>query len=390
VNDRLCELVGYTRDELLAMRVADLEVRLTPEELDHAWAGMRSGDRATGYGSLRHRDGHAIPVENHLTVVEEDGTRVFYALLRDVREREALEAQLLQAQKMEAVGQLAGGVAHDFNNLLQVIQGHVSLALDELPPGGPVREDLEAVHAAGERAVRLTRQLLAFSRKQLLQPRVLDPNEVVRDVVPMLRRLIGEDITVEARLAPAVGSVTADPAQLEQVLVNLAVNARDAMPRGGRVVIETEAVALGGDGTPGVRAPAAPGPYVRLTVRDTGVGMDEATRTRAFEPFFTTKPPGRGTGLGLSTVYGIVRQSGGRIAIESAPGAGTAVSVELPCTQAAPTADPARPVRAPGAATARSCSSRTRRPCASSCDACSRPTGTPSARRRPPTTRSAT
>jgi PAS domain S-box-containing protein len=248
----------------------------------------------------------------------------------DVTARHELEDRLRQAQKMEAVGRLAGGVAHDFNNLLQVIQGHARFALEALPEPGDLREDLEAVYAASERAARLTRQLLAFSRKQILQPRELDLNAVVRGVMPMLGRLIGEDIAVVTHLAPRLGAVTADPAQLEQVLVNLAVNARDAMPEGGTLGIETADVALDAAACERRDGPVAPGAYVRLAVRDTGAGMDEATRARAFEPFFTTKAPGKGTGLGLATVYGIVRQSGGCVTVSSAPDAGTAVVVELP------------------------------------------------------------
>jgi nitrogen-specific signal transduction histidine kinase/ActR/RegA family two-component response regulator len=269
----------------------------------------------------------------------------------DVTARHELEDRLRQAQKMEAVGRLAGGVAHDFNNLLQVIQGHARFALEALPEPGDLREDLEAVYAASERAARLTRQLLAFSRKQILQPRELDLNAVVRGVMPMLGRLIGEDIAVVTHLAPRLGAVTADPAQLEQVLVNLAVNARDAMPEGGTLGIETADVALDAAACERRDGPVAPGAYVRLAVRDTGAGMDEATRARAFEPFFTTKAPGKGTGLGLATVYGIVRQSGGCVTVSSAPGAGTTVVVELPRTSAPEPARPAADAPAPGRGT---------------------------------------
>jgi signal transduction histidine kinase/CheY-like chemotaxis protein len=248
----------------------------------------------------------------------------------------ALEAQLRQAQRMEAVGRLAGGVAHDFNNLLTLIRAHVRFALESAPPGGTWRDELGMVEQAAERAAGLTRQLLAFSRRQRLQPEVLDLNAVVRGLEPLLRRLIGEDIVVATRLAPALGAVSADPGQLEQVLVNLAVNARDAMPHGGRLEFATAEVVLGPEAAADADADGgdgelpAPGRYVRLTVRDTGTGMDEATRARAFEPFFTTKEPGRGTGLGLSTVYGIVRQSGGWVRLASAPGGGTVVTVDLP------------------------------------------------------------
>lgn len=247
----------------------------------------------------------------------------------DVQERRRLERQLLQAQRMESVGRLAGGVAHDFNNVLTAILGHTEIALNELAPDAPMREDLEQVKKAAERAAALTRQLLAFGRQQVLQPRVMDLNEVVADIEKLLRRLIGEHIDLRTVLDPHLGPVRADPAQIEQVIMNLAVNARDAMPEGGTLTIETANV----DILEGyVQEPVVlePGRYVMLRVIDTGVGMDEATRHRAFEPFFTTKEAGKGTGLGLATVYGIVQQSGGHVAIESEVGQGTTVSVYLP------------------------------------------------------------
>ena len=273
----------------------------------------------------------------------------------DVTERVTLEGQLRQAQKMEAVGQLAGGIAHDFNNLLTVITASTRFALEALPPGAVVREDLAAVDEAAGRAAQLTGQLLAFSRQQLLRPEVLDLNAVVRGIEPMLRRLIGEDIVVLTLLAPALAPVLADPGQLEQVLMNLAVNARDAMPQGGRLVIETATVEV----TPAEAArrggAVAPGAYLRLRVRDTGVGMDEATLARVFEPFFTTKEPGKGTGLGLATVYGIVQQSGGSVWVSSAPGQGTTFEVDLPQAVAAEVPDAASagdaPAVAPGSET---------------------------------------
>jgi two-component system, cell cycle sensor histidine kinase and response regulator CckA len=229
---------------------------------------------------------------------------------------------------MEAVGQLAGGVAHDFNNLLTVIRTYSEFLLEQLDAESPLRADTIEIQKAAGRAASLTRQLLAFSRKQALDPRSIDVNEIVRGMEPMLRRLLGEDIRIDLHPAPALGAVKADAGQLEQVVMNLAVNARDAMPQGGVLTIETALVQL----TEAVRSGhgVIPGPYVSLVVRDTGMGMDRATRARVFEPFYTTKEQGRGTGLGLSTVYGIVKQSEGYIWCESTEGVGTTFTVLLP------------------------------------------------------------
>jgi PAS domain S-box-containing protein len=267
---------------------------------------------------------------------------------QDITERHAAEEalrqseqQLRQAQKMEAVGQLAGGIAHDFNNLLTGILSYCDLILQEIRGGDPIRADLEQIRHAGLRAAGLTRQLLAFSRRQVLQPRVLSLNSTVAELDGMLRRLLAADIMLESELDPALGYVLADPGQIEQVLVNLVVNARDAMPRGGRVRIATANVRLAAEGEErpnGVR----PGVYVALSVTDTGVGMDLQTQARIFEPFFTTKEPGKGTGLGLSTVYGIAQQSGGHVTVESAPGQGATFTVYLPRHDAAAAAIPAR------------------------------------------------
>jgi two-component system, cell cycle sensor histidine kinase and response regulator CckA len=252
-------------------------------------------------------------------------------LLKNKTQREQLEGQLRQAQKMEALGRLAGGVAHDFNNLLTVIQGHSELLLDRLRPGEALYRNSEQIRKTAYRASSLTRQLLAFSRMQVLQPKALDLNELIADMGKLLRRLIREDIEFSLRLGDSLANVKADPGQLEQVLLNLTVNASDAMPLGGQLTIETRNIIVDLE-CARTRPAIEPGAYVLVSVSDTGHGMDAATKARIFEPFFTTKAPGKGTGLGLATVYGVVKQSDGFIWVESTPGNGSRFEIYLPQT----------------------------------------------------------
>jgi two-component system, cell cycle sensor histidine kinase and response regulator CckA len=244
-------------------------------------------------------------------------------------ERRKLEEQLLQSQKMEAIGRLAGGIAHDFNNLLTVIQGYSQLALNRARRGDPLHEDLSEIRQAGHRAAALTSQLLAFSRRQMVLPKILDLNTVVKNLEKMLIRVIGEDINLSVSLHPSLGLIQIDPGQIEQVILNLVVNARDAMPKGGKITIETENVQL--HEAQFLRPLSLePGAYIKLVVNDAGCGMDDYIQSHVFEPFFTTKEQGKGTGLGLSTVYGIVKQAGGEIIVDSEVGHGTTVTIYFP------------------------------------------------------------
>ena len=324
--------LGWQATDIIGRSIFDF---VHPDDREIAGARMaealqRPGDTIGHEVRFRHADGSWRNMEGFaVNRLHEPSVGAIVINARDVTERKRLEDQLRQSQKMEAVGRLAGGVAHDFNNLLTAILGYCNLMLDEIPPEDPLRQDLEEIRKAGDRAAALTRQLLAFSRRQMLQPQIIDINTLVQQMEKMLRRLIGEDLELVTTLGPALLPVKVDPASIEQVLVNLAVNARDAMPLGGRLTIETAMVDLD-NAYADSHATVIPGRYVMLAVSDTGEGMDAATRARAFEPFFTTKEQGRGIGLGLATVYGIVKQSGGYIWVYSEPGHGTVFKVYFP------------------------------------------------------------
>jgi len=337
VNQRLCDILGYSRPELLHMKVTEF---MRPEDLTGGEGCppeeilQHIGEWKEGIcrveRELRRKDGTMVWC--HLTlapVSDGSGTpEYFTAVVEDITERKRLEEQFLQAQKMRAIGQLAGGVAHDFNNLLTTILGYCELIQRKLPSNDALRGYVDEIAMAGQRAAALTSQLLAFGRRQILRPLPVDLNAVIEDMDKLLRRLVG-DVQLETRLDPKLATVRADQGQMEQVLMNLVLNARDAMPSGGRVTVETRNQWIEAGSAP-EQTGLAPGAYAVVAVSDTGVGMDAAVRAQLFEPFFTTKEKGKGTGLGLSTAYGIVKQSGGGITVQSEPGRGSRFEVYLP------------------------------------------------------------
>jgi PAS domain S-box-containing protein len=341
VNAALIRMLGYeSAADVLELDLAR-DVYADPAERDRLV--IRDSYTEHDYDEVeatwKRKDGRLLTLQLNVRAARDVAGRVEYyeTFVRDLTEQRRLQEQLVQSQKMEAVGRLAGGIAHDFNNLLTVITSYSDLLLEDLAPTDPKREDVEQVRHAADGAAALTRQLLAFSRQQVLAPRVVNLSAVVQGVEKMLRRVIGEDVDLVTSLDPDVGSVKADVGQLEQVLMNLAVNARDAMPAGGQVMLETANIEY----DPDYARDEAAGParrFVMLAVSDTGIGMDEATKARIFEPFFTTKGPGKGTGLGLATVYGIVQQSGGYIWVYSELGRGTTFKIYLPEVDAPPEA----------------------------------------------------
>lgn len=333
VNPEFTRLYGYTSEEVLGKTTPRVlkSGETDPERYATLWATIKNKQVAIWEVTNRTKDGRMVNIEGTINPILDERGEIagFLSIHRDVTMRKQLEVQYRHAQKMEAVGRLAGGIAHDFNNLLTVINGYSQMVLEQLRPDHPMHSQVDKIQKAGERAATMTRQLLAFSRQQVLAPQVLDLNKVVAGIDKMLGRLIGEDIELVMACSAGLWYVKADPGQIDQVIMNLAVNARDAMPHGGRLTIETANVTLG-EGEFGWRPVIEPGPYAMLAISDTGCGMTAEVKGRIFEPFFTTKEYGKGTGLGLSTVYGIVKQSGGYIFADSEPGKGTTFRIYLP------------------------------------------------------------
>jgi PAS domain S-box-containing protein len=332
-NPAFERVTGYSKEEVIGQTPRMLKSGKHDSEFyRQMWATITKGLVWSGHLTNKRKDGSLYEESATISPIRDTSGKItgFVAVKRDVTERLQLQEQLRQAQKLESIGRLAGGVAHDFNNLLTVINGYSRFLLKGLNDGDPLRIYADEISTAGERAASLTSQLLAFSRKQVIEPRVFDLNSTIRRAVPMLQRLIGEDIALKTHLDDSLGWVFADPDQMHQVIMNLAVNARDAMPDGGRLDIETSNVEVTAEGRTLFDPNALPGRYVLVTVTDNGNGMDETTRQKIFEPFFTTKGLGRGTGLGLATVYGIIRQGGGWIDVSSELGVGTSFKVYLP------------------------------------------------------------
>jgi len=341
-NQRLSELLGAPMSELIGRPVTDF---VTPEWIDRVRTRFQAEAGEPFEHLMQRVDGSRLEVESQAKVIDADGRRLRVTAIRDITRRKKLEADLLAAQRLESVGRLAGGVAHDFNNLLTVVLSLVDILLAR-PHAADQAEDLGQIRHAAGRAADLTQQLLAFARRKVIEPKVIDLNALTLNLEKMLRRLLGEHIELVTRLGPEVGAVLADPSQVEQVIMNLSVNARDAMPSGGSLIIETQNVELGAEYTT-THPEASPGPHVLIAVTDTGVGISPDALPHVFEPFFTTKGPHQGSGLGLATSYGIVKQCGGSIHVYSEEGRGTTFKVYFPrvfeavaCEQLAPRPTP--------------------------------------------------
>jgi PAS domain S-box-containing protein len=339
-NDSVCRILGYTRNELMGMNNRNYTDPKNSKNLYQAFNHVyRTGDPFKGFEwEIIRKDGTIRSVEASVSLIRNPKGEPtgFRGIVRDITEQKeagremiALQEELRQSQKMEAIGRLAGGIAHDFNNLLTVISGNCQLSLLDLKEGDPLRRSIEEIRVASDRASSLTRQLLAFSRRQTLNFMILDLNDILRNLDKMLHRVIGEDIELIYLLSKDIGKIKTDPGQVEQVILNLALNARDAMPKGGKLILETANAEID-DEYVQAHIGVKPGRYVRLSVSDTGAGIPPEVRERIFEPFFTTKENGKGIGLGLSTVYGIVKQSGGNIWVYSEPGYGTVFKVYFP------------------------------------------------------------
>jgi PAS domain S-box-containing protein len=330
VNQSFLRITGYRREEVIGRTAWEIKLWERPEDRIERLAILEKQGFVRNLPMVfRTRSGEQRIALGSSEVIEVGGKRCIITILRDMTEQKLLEKQLRQSQKMEAIGQLSGGIAHDFNNLLSVIIGYSEVIEDQLPPNDPLQRKCREIKKAGVSAASLTRQLLAFSRQQVMEARILDLNAIVQNVEKMLRRLIGEDIELVTALDPGVGPINADQGQIEQIILNLVVNSRDAMPHGGKLTIETSNVEVDEEYAR-QHPPQLPGPYVMLMVSDTGIGMDSETQAHIFEPFFTTKEVGKGTGLGLSTVYGVVRQSGGHIWVNSGSNTGTTFRIYMP------------------------------------------------------------